>query len=738
MPGARDAGSEGGLFSPGVLQQLDKENVVNTPARTPDRRRKLGSAIRGTSSSAAAGVGFKVFQEQGEAIAGTSMAGQEASQLATDLSRAESEVARLKEEARQARRALDERNDMVEQLKASKANTKQRYTALLQSHEEANKELALLRTQKLDTSSDSGSGNVERLKATVENLETNNELLREERGSLQTRLAKRDAAVSAMKADLAAAAQRDDALRQESDRLREELDAAAAAAAAKAGAQAEWDLDREALEARIGELETQAACSGRRCVELVAERDLLAEESARREKEHASTVASLLSEMQGLHRRTTADLGDWRQRYRQEVGAKKALEGQLERLVGASESVTRVIEKHAVLEASLQEAYALLSQAVLAEERGGGGQEEEAARVVEGVLEHLLGRVFQATATSGDEEEGEDEEGRKEREAERRLSKEASDNLGEELEKLSADMEALRSFGLDEAHTFLEQAKSLETELEAAREKHAASVSDLEAARAHSEQEVERLAGMLERGQEEREELQLRLETAANELAINVELSEQAIAASVTAGEQEVREAEARRAAEEKRRMQELEADNRKRREELEAERRAYAQKAEALEGENRALHEKLEGLATQASALKAKAAAREASSPPTVSVTDWEAKQQELEEMEARLSAVVSKNQKLERKVQTVKAEGQEASLGSEERQAQLAALEAEVSRLRESVASERESVLRAREAEWLMKKYALRNSTLCEKKVKDLQRRLAKATGKAATGDT
>ncbi|CAN0031922.1 unnamed protein product, partial [Ectocarpus sp. 13 AM-2016] len=600
-------------------------------------------------------------------------------QLATDLSRAESEVARLKEETRQARRALDERDDMVEQLKASKANTNQRYTALLQSHEEANKELALLRTQKLDSSSDSGSGSVERLKATVENLETNNELLREERGSLQTRLAKRDAAVSAMKADLVAAAQRDDALRQETDRLREELDAAAAAAA-KAGAQAEWDLDREVLEARIGELETQAASSGSRCVELVAERDLLAEESARREKEHASTVASLRSEMQGLHRRTTADLGDWRQRYRQEVGAKKALEGQLERLVGASESVTRVIEKHAILEASLQEAYGLLSQAVLAEEGGGGGQEEEAARVVEGVLEHLLGRVFQATATSGDEEEGEDEEGRKEREADRRLSKEASDNLGEELEKLTADMEALRSFGLDEAHTFLEQAKSLETELEAVREKHAASVSDLEAARAHSEQEVERLAGMLERGQGEREELQLRLETAANELAINVELSEQAIAASVTAGEQDVREAEARRAAEEKRRMQELEADNKKRREELEAERRAYGQKAEALEGENRALHEKLEGLASQASALKAKAAAREASSPPTVSVTDWEAKQQELEEMEARLSAVVSKNQELERKVQTVKAEGQEASLGSEERQAQVAALEAEV----------------------------------------------------------
>ena len=80
----------------------------------------------------------------------------------------------------------------------------------------------------------------------------------------------------------------------------------------------------------------------------------------------------------------------------------------------------------------------------------------------------------------------------------------------------------------------------------------------LEAARAESEQEVKRLTETLDRGQGEREELKLRLETAANELAINVELSEQAIAASVTAGEQELREAEARRAAEEGRRMEEL------------------------------------------------------------------------------------------------------------------------------------------------------------------------------------
>lgn len=65
---------------------------------------------------------------------------------------------------------------------------------------------------------------------------------------------------------------------------------------------------------------------------------------------------------------------------------------------------------------------------------------------------------------------------------------------------------------------------------------------------------MKRLTETLDQGQGEREELKLRLEAAANELAINVELSEQALAA----GEQELREAEARRAAEEERRMEEL------------------------------------------------------------------------------------------------------------------------------------------------------------------------------------
>eukprot|EP00752_Nemacystus_decipiens_P002846 g2651.t1 len=697
MPGARDAPDArggSGFVSPKVLQDLDnKENVVNTPARKPLR----SAAAAGASASGTGG--FKAFRQDRGLITSVSSGHPPATQaetptgshlhLASELSRAEAEAARLR--------------------------------------------------------------------ATVADLEESSQLLREERGSLQSRLAKRDAAASTMKDDLAAAARRDGSLREELDRLRKERDAAAASsreadtrAAAGDEAQARWAREKDALEGRVRELEAQAASSGRRCVALAAERDLLVEESARRGREHGATVAALREDIQALHRRTTADLGDWKQRHRQEVCAKRALQGQLDRLVAASELITRVAEKQAVMEASLREVCGLLSQeAVLAANEGGGGGGdggENAARAVEGALEHVLGRVFQAVDASSGAREGqwqdveEDEKRRKEKETDRELNEQASASLGEELERLTADMETLRKFGVDEARTFLEQAQSLETELEAVRAQHAASVQALEAARSESEREVKRLTETLERGQGEREELKLRLETAANELAINVELSEQAIAASVTAGEQQLREAEARRAAAEERRMEDLEAQNAKRREELESERRAYAEKAEALEGENRALHEKLEGLSAQASALKARAAATEGASPsarspaaeppPGVSVQAWRAKERELEDVEARLSAVVQRNQELEKQIETVAA-----AATSEERQANVVALETEVARLRESVAEQKEAVVRAKETEILMKKYTLRNKTLYDKKVKDMQRRLATATRQVDT---
>lgn len=382
MPGARDA-----TDARVVLQELDKEKVVNINTNTPSR---TTGKLRPAAAAAAAGAGFKVFQgeESLATPARSSTAKKErptASRLASDLSRAESEAARLREQC--------------------------------------------------------------------QNLEEGNQLLRQERGSLQSRLAKRDASVSAMKDELAAAARRDSSLREELDRLQEELDTASAsreeadalAAAGDGGAQAQqWALEKEALEGRISDLETQAASSGRRCVALAAERGLLVEESARRKKEHGAVVAALQEDIQALHRRTTADLGDWRQRHRQEVCAKKALQGQLDRLVTAGELIARVAEKQAVMEASLQEVCGLVSAEEALAEDGGREGGSSSARVVEGVLEHVLGRVFQAAAApSGVGDEGQEEgqeERRKEREAERELNKEESASLGEELEKLTADM----------------------------------------------------------------------------------------------------------------------------------------------------------------------------------------------------------------------------------------------------------------------------------------------------------
>lgn len=94
-------------------------------------------------------------------------------------------------------------------------------------------------------------------------------------------------------------------------------------------------------------------------------------------------------------------------------------------------------------------------------------------------------------------------------------------------------------------------------ELEGVRENHALAVSRLEASRAESELVVERLSQRLGDGDRERKELQVRLESATQELATTVQLSELALAAR-DAGEEGRTEEEARRAAAEAQRVQEL------------------------------------------------------------------------------------------------------------------------------------------------------------------------------------
>ena len=446
MSGARDTG-RGGLYPQDVLRQLDKENIntTNVPAglgRTPDRRRGKANA------------GFKAFQVEGdERRPSTIKKDKPPSQLEAELSLAKSEAAKYKEEFRLAQRALDGRNERVRDLKSTTASMNERYTALLKSHEEANKELGLLRTQLVNGGV--GDGNVERLKARIENLETNNELLREERSSLEARLAKWEAAMAGTKTDLAAAAQREGALREEVEGLREELDEALRDATARADAQnqaasdvgagqAQWALEKASLDAQIGELEAQLSASGRRCASVAAERAVLAEEATRRENERNSKVAALEDELRSLHHRTSADLGDWQRRHREAVGARKAVEGQLQRLVSANKSVALVAEKQAALEASLQEACGLLSEAVLAEgvgvdEAAAGLSPDSTERVVEGVLENILGGVFERVRADPAERPDEEEE-RREQETEGVLREEMTAMLQGRLEKLTAEM----------------------------------------------------------------------------------------------------------------------------------------------------------------------------------------------------------------------------------------------------------------------------------------------------------
>lgn len=98
----------------------------------------------------------------------------------------------------------------------------------------------------------------------------------------------------------------------------------------------------------------------------------------------------------------------------------------------------------------------------------------------------------------------------------------------------------------------------LQTELAGVRERYEVAVSDVQAVRAESAQEVERLTQRLSDGDNDRKQLELKLESTAHELATTVQLSELALAAKSAAGEEERQEEETRRATEEAQRAEEL------------------------------------------------------------------------------------------------------------------------------------------------------------------------------------
>lgn len=383
MPGSPDAGSIE-TISTGVLRPLGKENV-NTPnvsVRTSDRGLK--------SSSASC---FKVLQDEGAARHGEQRSSS-SPELLDALKLAESEVRKYKEELQQTRESLKARHERVQELKAASASMGQRYATLLRSHDEAKKELELLRS-----------------------MAENSELLREERKALEVKLAKRESSFSSIKQEVAAGAERESCLRAELERVRRELEDASVGGSEGTRARSEttpvepegrWPLEKAALDAQIRELDEQLTTSQRRCSAIAAERAVLAEEATRREKEHNAKVTALQDELNSLQRRTSADLGDWQRRHREALAAKKAVEAKLERLVTASNSISLLADKQVVLETSLQEARELLTQTLPSQgpSEKTGKNPCSAERVVEGILEHVLGRVFEATQVWEDAEGG--------------------------------------------------------------------------------------------------------------------------------------------------------------------------------------------------------------------------------------------------------------------------------------------------------------------------------------------
>lgn len=455
------------LSSPpaGVLRDIGNKNNVNNVG-SADARHKLGAV--------------KLFHDENTDAANSSTGRRGSSKLSVKtpglntsneamvrrMEAAEAEAARYREELRQALATVKQRNQRVQELKASHAQSNERYTVLLKSNDEASKELAVLRTQLASNGGVGGASaaatvaNVERLKAEAERMESSNELLREERAALNRRLTKRDAACAGMKDELSAAVKREDDLREQLETLQLDLEKASAEAHENAEALAEareqvsqedgdggtaWPLQKAALEAQVQDLEEQLAAAGRRNASLVAERVVMGEETTRQSREHEVLVTSLQEELSTLHRRTSADLRDWQRRHREAVAAQRAVEGQLERLVEAGKSIALVGERQASLQQSLHETRDLLCAAMKSKitsaeaeaERGSAAAPPE--RVVEGILEHVLGRVFAIDDVRGNEGCLDGEEVRR-RETEHELRRAALADLGDTLKRVTVEM----------------------------------------------------------------------------------------------------------------------------------------------------------------------------------------------------------------------------------------------------------------------------------------------------------
>ncbi|CAM9956510.1 unnamed protein product, partial [Discosporangium mesarthrocarpum] len=280
---------------------------------------------------------------------------------------------RYKQDRQDALAALKKKNKQVDELKTYATVEKEKYKALLNQYEERERNLtSTLQKSPVEASSlpkhgvtKQGGGDtsddlhdLDRLRASVETLEIRNGILREEKISLSTLLNKREATCTSLREELAAVARREGQLREDMSSLRADAEASGARAGSLVETNVTLELESAGLRSQVEGLEAQlnvAASS------VIQHRE--AEEAAlRREKELKDKVAALQDDYNCLHRKSTADLGDWRKRYKEAVSTRKVVEARLQRVLEMESRMIQFSERQALCGEALRGACELLAE----------------------------------------------------------------------------------------------------------------------------------------------------------------------------------------------------------------------------------------------------------------------------------------------------------------------------------------------------------------------------------------
>ncbi|CAM9609130.1 unnamed protein product [Choristocarpus tenellus] len=580
MSTGRDEGS-GGLDwtqnRPFVIHDSDKENI-SVLTKTPSRH-NTGATLKPNSS----------LKRPLANMEGDQNASEKMDQLRSALRRAKEEAEMYKSDRQQVITAFKKQTLQVKALQDSATAERDDKMLLVKLHEEKAKKLELLRiTNDHQTNEtyaavdDPAAADLDRLKGSVESLEIRNNLLREDRDSKTLLLAKRESTCANLREELDAAKRREEELQMDLVTLRAEVEVARTKSKSVADAEAAWEMEKVELSAQVQDLEAQVRVAASSSAESHAAHD----SAKRRVHELDQKVVALQDDLTSLHRKSTTDLRDWRQRYQEAVASRKAVEARFSRTRDAEATLTLVSERQSQLDKALHEAYDLLlkrfrsrgeaiaggcitcaregsSQGIVLDQgKGdlstptvvstvvpGAGRAgrvdwdppQFATMAVEGVLEQVLGGVFQAVLPAGGKPHM-CHSPSKRQEVELELGGEAVAILSATLGKLETEMETLREYGVTEATAYLEEAKELKSELREVQESHRAVLSDLGKERRSSERKV---ADLLRQLNDE--------EMGRRQLEATVQLTEMALAAKVSA------EADGGRREEEERRVARLE-----------------------------------------------------------------------------------------------------------------------------------------------------------------------------------